>query len=125
MKKIAVRTEKCLKGNCCCRTMMDLCAEDLGKEKLAFTIELSDFCNDIGSGEICGALASAVAAIHAVDPESAPSAKQDELMDWFHEKFGGYDCKDIIGENEEKRSKNCPRMILETYSEIKNYLTLG
>jgi hypothetical protein len=122
MNKINIANKKCLKGNCCCKTIVDLCIEDLGREKLAFTIELSDFCNDIGCGEICGALAGAVAAIHAADPGSALSTKQEDLMDWFHGRFGGYDCKDIVGENEEKRCEDCPKMILETYSQIKGYL---
>jgi hypothetical protein len=116
--------ESKLKGYCCSQTIMALCSEDLGKEHSDLVTAMAAFCNGMGHGKICGALAAAVAALYVADAPAAQDHRQDNLMDWFSDRYGGYDCFDIIHDDALKRVHLCPVIVKETYERLRELLCL-
>jgi hypothetical protein len=101
---------------------MELALQDLGKESMELMDAMTGFCGGMGRGKICGSLAAAVAALHVSNNQKATDEWQDEFMDWFLERFGGYDCHDIIGEDQTKKELICPELILETWLKLRTYI---
>jgi hypothetical protein len=110
------------KGRCCSQAIMALALEDLGKENEDLITAMAGFCGGMGRGRICGSLVAAIAALHVCDTENASKLWQTEIMDWFFEKFGAYDCFDIIGNDPMRRNKVCPSLILATYLKLREYI---
>jgi hypothetical protein len=104
---------------------MALCIEDLGKENADLIAAMAAFCNGMGQGKICGTLAAAVAALYVADAPSAQDHLQDDLMDWFGDAYGGYDCFDIIHDDPIKRIEICPLIVIETYRKLEELLHIG
>jgi hypothetical protein len=111
-----------LKGLCCSQTIMSLCLEDIGKENEDLVKAMAAFCDGMGEGRICGTLAAAVAVLYVIDEQAATEYRQEELMSWFLERYGGYDCQDIIHNDPVKRVKMCPMIVLETYVRVREYI---
>lgn len=111
-----------IKGHCCSQTIMSLCLEDLDKENEDLVIAMTAFCNGMGEGKICGTLAAAIAVLHVANTEEATDSWQDELMDWFYDSFGDYDCYGIIGDDDRKQISLCPVIIEETYLKLREYI---
>lgn len=111
-----------LKGLCCSQTIMSLCLEDIGKGNEDLIKAMAAFCNGMGEGSICGTLAAAVAALYVIDGQAAEEYRQEELMSWFLERYGGYDCQDIIHNDPVKRIEMCPIIVLETYVRLREYI---
>ncbi|MDR2610743.1 MAG: C-GCAxxG-C-C family protein [Clostridiales Family XIII bacterium] len=111
-----------MKGHCCSQAIMSLSLEDLGKENEDLIVAMTGFCSGMGRGEICGSLAGAIAALHVCDTQKATSVWQDEFMDWFCERFGAYDCRDITAGDKERQNGLCLKLILETYFHLQNYI---
>ncbi|MDR1029194.1 MAG: C-GCAxxG-C-C family protein [Clostridiales Family XIII bacterium] len=116
--------ESKLKGHCCSQTIMALCIEDLGKENTDLITSMAAFCNGMGQGKICGTLAAAVAALYVADAAAAQDHLQDDLMDWFGDRYGGYDCFEIIQDDALKRIELCPGIVMETYRKLEDMLHL-
>jgi hypothetical protein len=114
--------ESKLKGHCCSQTIMALCIEDLGKENMDLITAMAAFCNGMGHGKICGTLAAAVAALYVANAAAAQDHLQDDLMDWFSDRYGGYDCFDIIHDDALKRAELCPIIVKETYQQLRDLL---
>ncbi|MDR2163978.1 MAG: C-GCAxxG-C-C family protein [Clostridiales Family XIII bacterium] len=76
----------------------------------------------IGDGAFCGALAAAVAVLYSVKKHEEAVDCQDELMDWFHARFGGYDCEVIAADPDVPRDDFCPKVILATYLRLRDYI---
>jgi hypothetical protein len=101
---------------------MTMCQSDLGAQSEKLVSAMCSFCDDMGCGKICGTLAAAVAAIYVADPVAAQEYQQEELMEWFFSRYGGYDCCEIIQGDFEKKMNFCPRMVVETYEKVQEYL---
>jgi hypothetical protein len=114
--------ERELKDRCCSQTVASLCLEDMNKENEELITSMVAFCNDMGRGKICGALAAAVAVLNVVDPNATINEAQTGFMDWFEDQFGGYDCNEIIGEDPLLKQDVCPRIVLETYLKLRGYI---
>ncbi|MDR2156635.1 MAG: C-GCAxxG-C-C family protein [Clostridiales Family XIII bacterium] len=117
--------ESKLKGHCCSQTIMALCIEDLGRENEDLIAAMAAFCEGMGQGKICGTLAAAVAALYVANAEDAQDHLQDDLMDWFGDRFGGYDCFDIIEDDARRRIEFCPVIVMETYRKLEELLQFG
>jgi hypothetical protein len=76
----------------------------------------------MGRGKICGTLAAAVAVLNVVDPDATTNETQTEFMDWFEDQFGGYDCFEIIGDDQTLKQEVCPRIVLQTYLKLREYI---
>jgi hypothetical protein len=75
-----------------------------------------------GDGAFCGALAAAVAVLYAAQDDERAADCQDELMDWFSENFGSYNCKSFAEDMNIIREELCPKIILATYLRLRNYI---
>ena len=114
--------EQKIKNHCCSQTIMELCLEDLGKENEDLVQAMAAFCNGIGRGKICGTLAAAIAVLHVANPKEAAASWQEEVMDWFLDHYGGYDCEEIIQGNEMQKITLCPVLVEETYALLREYI---
>jgi hypothetical protein len=104
---------------------MALCIEDLGRENEDLIAAMAAFCNGMGQGKICGTLAAAVAALYVADASAAQGYMQDDLMEWFGDTYGGYDCFEIIHDDPVKRAELCPMIVMETYRKLQELLRIG
>jgi hypothetical protein len=117
--------EQRLKNHCCSQTIMALSLEDLGKENEDLVQAMAAFCNGMGKGKICGTLAAAIAVLHVADPKGAVEQNQEELMDWFLDRFGGYDCEEIVHDDPLEKIRICPMLVEETYEQLRIYLGMA
>jgi hypothetical protein len=85
------------------------------------TPEERDGCAS-GDGVFCGALAAAVAVLYAAQDDERAADSQDELMDWFSDSFGSYNCKSFAEDMNIIREELCPKIILATYLRLRNYI---
>jgi C_GCAxxG_C_C family probable redox protein len=115
-------SDKLLRGYCCSETIMSLALEDLGKENDDLLAAMAGFCGGMGHGEVCGALAAAVAALYVCDAKEAANAWRDEFITWFQERFGALGCRALIGDDKRKQETLCPRLTTETYRQLRNYI---
>jgi hypothetical protein len=111
-----------LKGYCCSQIIMALGLEDLGRENEDLIAAMGAFCNGMEEGKLCGTLAAAVALLFLVDARAAADGLRAEIMDWFFDCFGGYDCDEITGGNAMNRISICPGMVVQTYEKLQELL---
>lgn len=132
---------------CCCDLLLKLALSDIGKENDNRIPALAKCCtevtgdirvclmrkkggfeagdvrdDDIESETYCGALAAAIAVLYSEKSREDAEICQDELMDWFEDRFGGYDCEAIMADRETIRDELCPKVIFTTYLHLRNYL---
>jgi hypothetical protein len=111
-----------LRGYCCSQIIMALGLERLERENDDLIAAMEAFCNGLDEGKICGTLAAAVSLLFVADARAAKAELREALMDWFYDRFGGYDCDDIVQGNEMNKIAVCPGMIAETYEKIRELL---
>jgi hypothetical protein len=137
-----------MNNKCCCNLLLTLALSDIGRENDNIVAALAEHCADAinenqlrgpgidlaptpeeeiaacaaGDGAFCGALAAAVAVLYAANDDERAADCQDELMDWFSESFGGYNCKSFANDKNIIREELCPKIILATYLRLRNYI---
>jgi len=122
-EKIVQQTR--LKGDCCSQTLISMCHKgSIGIDQKDFIDAVTAFSNQIGKGKICGTLAAAIAALYISDYDSALFSDQDEYMDWFATRFGGFDCDEIVKNDPKKRIELCPKIVLESFVKLHEYIKL-
>jgi hypothetical protein len=107
-----------IKGYCCSQIIMALGIKDMGKENDDLIAAMGAFCVGLEEGKLCGTLAAAVCLLFIADGRAARDGLRGEIMDWFYDRFGGYDCDDIVRGNEMNKISVCPGMIAETYEKV-------
>ncbi|MDR2132424.1 MAG: C-GCAxxG-C-C family protein [Clostridiales Family XIII bacterium] len=107
-----------LKGYCCSQIIMGLGLARLERENADLIAAMGAFCNGLEEGKLCGTLTAAVSLLFVADARAAESELRAALMDWFYDRFGGYDCEDILQGNEMNKIAVCPGMIAETYAMV-------
>jgi hypothetical protein len=108
-------------NNCCCDILLKLAQSDTCEEHHPIIRTLAECYSRTGSGNCCGALIAAVAVLYAVKGAREAARCQDELMDWFADSFGGYDCLTLSKEGARFTEQVCPRVILATYLRLRGY----
>jgi hypothetical protein len=136
-----------MENKCCSDMLLMLALSDIGQENDTSIAALAEHCADaidcVGArrgrrgltvddmgvwhvgpveGSFCGALAAAVAVLYAAKGDDLAVDCQDELMDWFDENFGSFDCRSLAFGASVGREDMCPRLILATYLQLRNYL---
>jgi hypothetical protein len=76
----------------------------------------------VKGGTFCGALTAAIAVLYLEKDTDEAAAAQDELMDWFADSFGEYDCEGVMSYQGMTREDLCPRIILATYLKLRTYI---
>jgi hypothetical protein len=132
-------------NKCCCNLLLTLALSDIGRENDGTIAALAEHCADAidetrarriglrpaqegdaecasGDGAFCGALAAAVAVLYAAKDDECAADCQDELMDWFCDSFGSYNCKSFAQDMNVIREELCPKIILATYLRLRDYI---
>jgi hypothetical protein len=107
-----------LKGYCCSQIIMALGLEYLEKENDDLIAAMGAFCVGMEEGKLCGTLAAAACLLFMADGRAAKNELRGELMDWFYDSFGGYDCDDVLRGSEMNKIAICPGMIAGTYEKV-------
>ncbi|MDR1495489.1 MAG: C-GCAxxG-C-C family protein [Clostridiales Family XIII bacterium] len=132
-------------NSCCCNLLLGLALSDIGGGKSGMSHDLAEyFSNSQHEGRVyrfdgkespapaacsggtpcsfCGALAAAIAVLYCAKENEDAANCQDELMDWFGEHFGSFDCDTIASMLKIPRDELCPKVILETYLRLRDYI---
>ena len=116
-----------LKGYCCSENIMDMALEDMGRDveqRQLFVKSMGAFCGGLHEGLACGTLCAAKAALWLAAEDSGKVCGElgPELMEWFRERFGAWDCADLLEGDESRRQTLCPVIIEDTYLKLRDML---
>ena len=116
-----------LKGFCCSENIMNMFLEDMGRpedERRDLVKAMGAFCSGLHEGLACGTLCAAKAAlfIAAEDRNIAREELGPEMMEWFRERFGSWDCADILEGDDTRRQTLCPIIVEDTYIKLRDML---
>jgi hypothetical protein len=109
---------KLMSGLCCSKAIATLCLEDLGRENDDLVACMEAFRNGMGEGQTCGTLSAAAAMLHVANPAEGARMQQD-LMDWFYDRFGALDCESLVHGDAFKKLEFCPGCVAETYIKLR------
>ncbi|MDR1803056.1 MAG: C-GCAxxG-C-C family protein [Treponema sp.] len=87
-----------LKGYCCSQLVVIIAGlEPLDEENDGLVRSLRGLCIGMYNKKACGALTGGACALslHLQGANLAEACR--ELTEWFEQRFGGVDCKDLIG----------------------------
>ena len=119
--------ENKLMGYCCSQTIMNMCLEDMGwdrEERRVLVKSMGAFCGGLHEGLACGTLCAAKAVLFLAD-EDYPTAKEGtgpEIMRWFKERFGHWDCDVLLEGDMGRKQTLCPVIVEDTYIKLRDML---
>jgi len=116
-----------LKGYCCSESIMNLCLEDMGwsPEDRRYPVKsMGAFCTGLGSGLVCGTLSAAMAAIFIAEEDrfKVKDEHGPEMMEWFRERFGSWNCDDLLEGDQTRKQTLCPIIVEDTYIKLRDML---
>jgi hypothetical protein len=116
-----------LKGHCCSEQIMNMCLEDMGRDPEAsrdLVKAMGAFCGGLHEGLACGTLCAALAVLWVAeeDPFKAHDELGPEMMAWFKDRFGSWDCADLLGGDDTRRMTLCPVIVEDTYLKLRDML---
>ena len=116
-----------IKKHCCSQTVMHMALEDMGRgeeERRDMIKAMGAFCGGLHERLACGALCGAKAALFLAeeDPARAHDELGPELMAWFKERFGAWNCDELLGGDPERRFELCPVIMADTYLKLYDML---
>ena len=112
---------------CCSENIMNLFLEDMGRapeERADLVKAMGAFCGGLREGLACGALCAAMAALFIAE-EDYDRAREDlgpDMMGWFKERFGAWNCAELLEGDESRRMTLCPVIVEETYDKLLDIL---
>ena len=125
--KDRVFNEKTVNKHCCSESIMNMCLEDMGweqEERRSLVKAMGAFCGGLHEGLACGTLCAAKAALFLAekDYDKARDELGPELMRWFKERFGHWECADLLEGDMERKRTLCPIIIEDTYIKLRDML---
>jgi hypothetical protein len=135
-----------MENRCCCNLLLGLALSDMNGEEGNMPADLAEHFSHTqdagraynfngreirvpdgprragGACSFCGALAAAVAVLYCAKEHEDAINCQDELMDWFGDHFGSFDCETVASILNIPRDELCPKVILETYLHLRDHL---
>jgi hypothetical protein len=112
-----------LKGYCCSQIIMAMALEDMGRgENPDLIAAMGGLCDGLQEGRLCGTLAAAVCALYLADPHEADKSLRAEMMDWFFDCYGSYECEEITDGNPLNKHSICPPMLAAVYERLLDML---
>ena len=122
-----VMEEKLKNGLCCSETIMKFALTDMGQseeERRQTVRAMGAFCGGLHERLACGALCAAKAALYIAeeDYDKAHDELGPEIMAWFKERFGSWNCEDILEGDITRKMTFCPTLIAETYMKLHDML---
>jgi len=115
--------ENKLMGYCCSESIMNMALTDMGwetEDRVALIKATGAFCGGLHEGLACGTLCAAKAVLFLAE-EDKDKAKEElgpELMQWFKERFGHWNCADILEGDMSRKLTLCPVIVEETYLKL-------
>jgi len=114
------------RGKCCTAALVQMA---LGKRRERNDQLLSAaeaLCGGVQTGRLCGALTGGALLINILAPDRAGREMIRELSRWFKEEFtpryGGSDCKTILGGSDLNRGSRCPEVIETVFIKVMEIL---
>jgi hypothetical protein len=108
-----------LKGYCCSQIIMAMALEDMGRgENPDLIAAMGGFCDGLHEGRLCGTLAAAICVLYIAEPYEADRTLRAEIMDWFLDLYGSYECEEITGGKPLNKHSICPPMLVAVYERL-------
>ena len=119
--------ENKLMGYCCSESIMKMALEDMGREgedRDVLIKAMGAFCGGLREGLACGTLCAAKAVLYIAEEsyEKAHDELGPEIMLWFKEQFGHWNCADLLEGDESRKQTLCPLIVEETYVKLREML---
>jgi hypothetical protein len=119
--------EEQLKGHCCSEAIMNMALEDMGwteEDRSPLVKAMGAFCGGLQEGLACGTLCAAKAVLFLAEKDYhiAQNELGPELMAWFKERFGSWNCLDILEGDATRKPTVCPPLIEGTYNKLRDML---
>jgi len=119
--------EEKLKGHCCSEAIMNLALEDMGwapEDRRPLVKSMGAFCNGLDENLACGTLCAAKAVLFLAEENryKAIESLGPELMEWFKESFGSWNCWDLIEGDVYRKPAVCPAIVENTYIKLREML---
>ena len=116
-----------LKGYCCSENIMDMALEAMGwdeERRQPLVKSMGAYCGGLHEGLACGALCGAKSALWLAveDGVRAHDELGPELMGWFRERFGSWECDDLLEGDLSRRQTLCPVIVEDTYVRLVDML---
>ena len=115
------------RGYCCAPALVAVGLRHKGSENPELLDAMKALCGGLDSGLLCGALSGAACMMTLLSPQTAAGGGLTDLTEWFAatygERYGGINCRDILGDNQIARPMICPQIMEETYKQAKLILT--
>ena len=116
-----------IKKHCCSETVMNMALEDMGRseEERRDTVKaMGAYCGGLHEGLACGALCAAKSALFIAEEDygKAHDEHGPELMEWFRERFGAWNCAELLAGEPERRLSLCPVIMEDTYVKLYDML---
>jgi len=115
------------KGHCCSESIMNMALEDMGwppEERIHLVKSMGAFCGGLHEGLACGTLCAAKAVLFLAEEDyiTTKEGTGAELMLWFKERFGAWDCSDLLEGDMGRKLTLCPIIIEDTYKKLHEIL---
>jgi len=119
--------ENKLMGYCCSQSIMNMCLEDMGwepEERLPLIKAMGAYCGGLHEGLACGTLCAAKAVLFLAEEDyiAVKEGSGAEIMLWFKERFGHWNCADLLEGEMERKKTLCPVIIEDTYIKLRDML---
>ena len=116
-----------IKGHCCSETIMNMALEDMGRseeERQELVKAMGAFCGGLDKGLACGALCAAKSALFVAEEDSNKVHEElgPELMEWFKERFGAWNCRELLGADPGTNIELCLSIMADTYIKLYDML---
>jgi hypothetical protein len=82
------------------------------------------YCGGLHEGLACGALCAANSALWLAeeDYDKAHDELGPEMMSWFKDRFGSWNCADILDGDVSRKQTFCPTLVADTYLKLLDML---
>jgi len=119
--------EEKLKKHCCSESIMNMALEDMGWEPEArrpLVKSMGAFCGGLHEGLACGTLCAAKAVLFLAEEDyyKAHDELGPEMMEWFRERFGTWNCADLLEGDQSRKLTLCPIIVEDTYIKLRDML---
>ena len=119
--------ENKLTGHCCSESIMKMALEDMGweeEEKRNLIKAMGAFCGGLHEGLACGTLCAAKSVLFLAEEDyiSTKEGSGAELMQWFKERFGHWNCAELLEGEMERKQTLCSINIEDTYIKLRDIL---
>jgi len=109
-------------GLCCSEILMQMTLEDLGRGAEAdkdLIKAMGAFCEGLHVGSACGTFCAANSLCYiASENKAAAGGAALDFAAWFKERFGAYNCADLLDGDVSRKMTLCPQIIAESYAKL-------